>query len=108
MSTFIMLTRLSHQSLASPSSLENLAREVMERIRIECEGVEWKASYVVLGQADYVDIFEAPDNETATKVATIIRTFGHATTEVWPATEWDRFTELVRYLPPAPAAPAAA
>jgi hypothetical protein len=27
--------------------------------------------------------------------------FGHATTEIWPATEWDDFTELVRYLPPA-------
>jgi uncharacterized protein with GYD domain len=104
MATFIMLTRLSHQALHSPSSLENLSHEVMERIRADCPGVEWKASYVVLGPADYLDIFTAPDNETATKVATVIRTFGHATTEIWPATEWEAFTELVRYLPPAPAA----
>jgi len=102
MATFIMLTRLSHQALQSPSSLENLSHEVMERIRSDCKGVEWKASYVVLGPADYVDIFTAPDIESAMKVATIIRTFGHATTEVWAATEWDRFTELVRYLPPVP------
>ena len=102
MATFIMLTRLSHQALQSPSSLENLSHKVMERIRSDCKGVEWKASYVVLGPADYVDIFTAPDIESAMKVATIIRTFGHATTEVWAATEWDRFTELVRYLPPAP------
>jgi uncharacterized protein with GYD domain len=102
MATFIMLTRLSHQALTSPSSLENLSREVMEHIRAECPGVQWKQSFVVLGPADYLDIFEAPDIEMATKVATIIRTFGHATTEVWGATEWDRFTELVRYLPPAP------
>ncbi len=58
---------------------------------------------MVLGPADYLDIFTAPDIETATKVATIIRTFGHATTEVWGATEWDKFIELFRYLPPAPA-----
>jgi uncharacterized protein with GYD domain len=105
MPTFIMLTRLSHQALQSPSSLETLSHEVMERIRADCPGVEWKASYVVLGPADYLDIFDAPDIETATKVATVIRTFGHATTEVWAATEWDRFVELVRYMPPA-AAPA--
>ena len=42
----------------------------------------------------------APDIETATKVATIIRTFGHATTEVWAATEWEKFTGLLRSLPP--------
>jgi uncharacterized protein with GYD domain len=102
MATFIMQTRLSHQALRSPSSLEGLSHAVMERIRADCKGVEWKASYVVLGPADYLDIFTAPDIETATKVATIIRTFGHATTEVWGATEWEKFTELVRSLPPAP------
>ena len=58
-------------------------------------------SYAVLGPTDYLDIFKAPGTDDATKVATIIRTFGHASTEVWCATEWERFLELVRYLPPA-------
>lgn len=40
MQTFIMLTRLSHAALRSPSSLENLEREVMERIHAECPEVE--------------------------------------------------------------------
>ena len=101
MATFIMLTRLSHEALTSPSSLENLSHQVAERVRIECPDVAWKANYVVLGPADYLDIFEAPDIEAATKVATIVRTFGHATTEIWAATPWDEFTEIVRYLPPA-------
>jgi uncharacterized protein with GYD domain len=101
MATFIMLTRLSHQALQSPSSLVSLSHEVMQRIRSDCKGVEWKANYVILGPADYLDIFTAPDIETATKVATIIRTFGHATTEIWGATEWEKFTELVRHLAPA-------
>jgi uncharacterized protein with GYD domain len=100
MATYIMLTRLSHQALQSPRSLESLSHEVMERIRSECPEVRWQASYVVLGPADYVDIFTAPDNAMATKVATIIRTFGHATTEIWAATEWEQFVELVRDLPP--------
>ena len=101
MATFIMLTRLTHGALTSPSSLENLEREVMDRIRAECPEVEWQHSYAVLGPCDYLDIFRAPDIETATEVATIIRTFGHADTEIWGATEWKTFKDLVRYLPPA-------
>ena len=65
-----------------------------------CAGVDRAISIVERA----LDIFEAPDIEAATKVATIIRTFGHARTEIWAATEWDRFTEIVRYLPPAKAA----
>ena len=58
-------------------------------------------SYTVLGPADYPDIFTAPDIETATKFATIFRTFGHASTEVWGATEWKDFLGLVRDPPSA-------
>jgi uncharacterized protein with GYD domain len=104
MAIFIMLTRLSHEALKSPSSLENLEREVKERVAAECPGVVWKANYAVLGPCDYLDVFEAADNDAATRVATIVRTFGHAETETWCATEWKKFKELVRYLPPAPRA----
>lgn len=100
MSTFIMLTRLAHGSLKSPRSLEKLGHDVIERVRSECPDVKWLKSYAVLGPADYLDIFTAPNIETATKVATIFRTFGHATTEVWGATEWSEFLGLVRDLPP--------
>lgn len=95
MATFIMLTRLSHQAIQSLASFEDLSRRVTERIRQDCPEVEWKQSFVVLGPADYLDIFSAPDIESAMKVATVIRTFGHATTEVWAATEWDRFVKLI-------------
>jgi hypothetical protein len=37
------------------------------------------------------------------EVATIILRFSHPTNEVWAATEWDKLTELARYLPPVPA-----
>jgi len=71
----------------------------MKRVRQECPGVEWVSSYAVLGPYDYLDIFKASDIETAIKVSALIRTFGHAQTEVWTATEWDRFKEIVRALP---------
>jgi uncharacterized protein with GYD domain len=101
---FIMLTRLGTEAARSPAALEELERQAMARIDKECPEVKWLASYAVLGPCDYLDVFEAPEVEVATKVSTLIRTFGHAQTEVWTATEWARFKEIVRDLEPGPEA----
>jgi uncharacterized protein with GYD domain len=100
MPTFVMLTRLAPGAVSSPPALEQLERQAMERVRAECPSVEWVQGYAVLGPHDYLDIFQAPDIETATKVSALIRTFGHAQTEIWPAMEWARYKELVRDLRP--------
>jgi uncharacterized protein with GYD domain len=99
MPTFIMLTRLNPDAVRSPRGLEQLEREAMKRVREECPDVEWLNSYAILGPCDYLDIFIANDIETAARVSALIRTFGHANTEIWTATEWDRFKSLVRSLP---------
>jgi uncharacterized protein with GYD domain len=99
MNTFVMLTQIAPGALASPRALEDLERQVMERVRAECPEVEWLTSFAVLGPYDYVDAFKAPDIETAMKVAAMVRIYGHARTEVWAATEWTRFKDLVRHLP---------
>jgi uncharacterized protein with GYD domain len=97
MATFILLTQLAH---ATPETDETppaeLERRVVDRIRAACPEVEWAGSYAVLGPYDYLDVFRAPDVETAIEVATIVRRLGHARAEVWGATEWPRFKELAR------------
>lgn len=98
MMTFIMLTRLGPEAARSPKALEELERQAMERVRKECPDVEWVTSYAILGPCDYLDIFRAKDTDTAAKVSTLVRTFGHAHTEIWTATEWDRFKEIIRSL----------
>lgn len=98
MTTFIMLTRLSSDAVRSPKALEELERQAMGRVRKDCPNVEWVSSFAILGPYDYVDIFRAPDVETASKVSMLVRTFGHGQTEIWPATEWERFKEIVRAL----------
>jgi uncharacterized protein with GYD domain len=100
MPTFVMLTRLAPGSLSSPQALEGVEKVVMAQVRGACPGVSWLASYAVLGPYDYLDLFSAPDIEAAVRVSSLVRTFGHAHTEVWPATDWQRFKELVRDLPP--------
>jgi uncharacterized protein with GYD domain len=98
MAVYIMQTRLSPEALARPESVAELNKRVEDRIKQECPHVKWLANYAVLGPCDYLDIFEAPDTDTATKVALLVRSFGHATTETWMATPWDRFVELAKGL----------
>jgi uncharacterized protein with GYD domain len=99
MITFVMLTRLAPEALLSPSALEELEKKVMAHVRKECPKVEWIHSYAILGPCDYLDIFSAPDLDTALRVATIVRTYGHSTTEIWTAVEWKNYKDLVRHLP---------
>ncbi len=58
--------------------------------------MEWLHNFAILGPCDYLDISRAPDIETAMHAATIIRTHGHATTEVWTATEWQKYKDVLR------------
>ncbi len=78
-----------------PSSIKELGQRAIEKLDAECPEVKWLSSYATLGPYDDLDLFEAPDNDTAAKVAIIVRSFGHATTEIWPATPWKRFLDVV-------------
>ena len=99
MATFVLLTRLSESAATAPRRLEVLERDMMRHIREECPGVEWVNNLAVLGPYDYLDIFHAPDVETAATVAALVRGYGHAQTEVWGAVEWDRYKALLHHLP---------
>lgn len=98
MSTYVLLTKYAFDAIVDPEEMGRYNRSVQKRIRNECPDVQWRTSYMLLGHYDTLDIFEAPDNETAAKVAVIVRSFGHATTEVWPAMRWDLFETLATSL----------
>lgn len=99
MNTFVMITRLSPEALPSPIAMEDFEKRVMTHIHQDCVDVRWLHSWAVLGSCDYVDVFEAPDVETAMKVSAIFRSFGRVHSEIWPAIEWNRFKQLIQSLP---------
>jgi uncharacterized protein with GYD domain len=94
-----MLTRLSPEAVRSPKSYKALERRTMSAVREECPQVKWRESFAILGPYDYLDLFDAPDIETAMKVAALIRIGGQAQTEVWAATAWPKFERMVQTLP---------
>ena len=98
MQTFAMLTRLEPNALQSPTALEDLEKRVMEHVRLACPTAHWVASYAVLGPCDYLDIFRAQDIDEAGKISALVRSYGHAHTEVWPLTDWPHFKSVIRQL----------
>lgn len=91
MSLHAVLTKISPQSSNPPKKLIELETAVKKRVAEACPQVRWVSSYATLGPYDYLDVFEAPDEATAMKVTTIIRSFGHASTETWGVVPWDDF-----------------
>lgn len=96
MANYILLTRLTSEAIKDPKAFSQLNQVITTKLHQQAPEVKWLSNYSILGPYDYLDIFEAPDNETATKVAVIIRSFGHATTEVWPAIPWERFEKITQ------------
>lgn len=96
MPAFVLLTRLSPESLHQPRSFETLEHHVAQEVRSHCPGVKWLVSYALLGPWDYLDVIEAPDLESAMRVSVLVRSYGHAHTEVWPAMPWQAFKGLLR------------
>jgi uncharacterized protein with GYD domain len=95
MPTYVLLTKVSAESVTAPAKLRKLEAQVKMKVARHCPKVKWVSSYAVLGPYDYLDVFEAPDELAASKVATIVRSFGHATTETWGAVPWERFKGMI-------------
>ncbi len=99
MPLFIMVTRLTGEEINPTFRLNEKESKVMLAIRDAGLEVEWVGNYAIMGPYDYIDIFHAPDAETAMKVGIMVRGMGHAHTEIWSAVEWNRFREMLTELP---------
>ncbi len=96
MPTFVLMTKLSPEISRQMKSRAKLGRAWLEQVKKKCPDVEFVGHYALLGQYDFLDIYEAPDEETAAKVSLISQMNGAAKAESWAAIPYKRFVELTK------------
>ena len=89
MPTYIMLTTLTPDGVQTVKNNPSRIREVNKEI--EQLGVTVKAQWAVLGQYDFVNIVEAPDDLTIAKVSIALGARGSAKLESLPLIAVDDF-----------------
>ena len=98
MPTYILMTRLTPDVTKKLKDREKIGRQWKKAIKEKCPKVKWVNHYSLLGPYDFMDIYEAPDEETAAKVSWITLSMGAVTAESWTAIPYNKFLDLVEDL----------
>ncbi|HUV12154.1 MAG TPA: GYD domain-containing protein [Acidobacteriota bacterium] len=95
MNTYVLMTKLSPEAEMRIKDRAKLGRKWLDQVREKCPEVVFLNHYALLGPYDFLDIYEAPCDETAAKVAMISLQNGASQSESWTAIPYKRFLELV-------------
>ena len=95
MKTFVLLTKLSPEVSKQMKDRDNIGRTWLGKVKEKCPEVKFLSHYALLGPYDFLDIYEAPDEETAAKVSMISREFGAFEAQSLTAIPYKRFLKLV-------------
>ncbi|MBM4176317.1 MAG: GYD domain-containing protein [Ignavibacteria bacterium] len=96
MKTFILMTKLSPEISKHMKDRAKIGREWLDQVKEKCPEVKFIAHYALLGNYDFLDIYEAPDEETAAKVSMISLSNGAFNAESLVAIPYKRFLELAK------------
>ena len=97
MATYIILLHYTQQGVQNIK--ESPARLDAAKKAFRAMGAELKQWYLVMGQYDAVVVSEAPDDETAAKLALAIGSQGSIRTETLRAFTEDEYRKLIAALP---------
>jgi len=98
MKTFILMTKLSPEITGRIKDRASIGRSWLEQVKEKCPEVKFINHYALLGKYDFLDIYEAPDEETAAKVSMISLQNGATSAESWTAIPYKRLVELAQEL----------
>ncbi len=96
MKTFILMTKLSPEELRQLKDRAKIGRDWLEQVKEKCPEVKFVSHYALLGKYDFLDIYEAPDEEVASKVSMISLQHGALAAESLTAIPYKRFLELTK------------
>ena len=94
MQTYVLLTKLSPEVTRQMKDRGKIGRTWMDQVKDKCPEVKFVAHYALLGQYDFLDIYEAPDEEIAAKVSMISQANGALHAQSLIAIPYKRFVEL--------------
>lgn len=94
METYFLMTKLSPDVTKRMRDRAAIGRAWLDRVRECCPEVKFVAHYGLLGPFDFVDIYEAPNAETAAKVSMISLANGALQAESWVALPYQKIVEL--------------
>lgn len=100
MPTFVLMTRLTAEAVHDAKVRKSQGKEWLTKVKIACPDVKWLAHYALLGRYDFMDIYEAPDPETAHKVSLISRSAGAVAAESWQAMPYDDYLKMMEKIEP--------
>lgn len=96
MPTFMLMTKLSPDVTAKMKDRDAIGRAWLDKVKEKCPDVRFIDHYGLLGPFDFVDIYEAPDAETAAKVSMISLAHGALQAESWMAIPYKKIVELAK------------
>jgi uncharacterized protein with GYD domain len=94
MPTYVLMTKLGTEVHSDPRGRKTVGNEWKQLVKRVCPEVRWISHYSLLGQYDFMDIYEAPDDATAHKVSLLSRERGATNAESWPALPYDQFLKV--------------
>ena len=94
MALYIMTSNLTDEGRKTVKANPQRIKEVNKEV--ESMGAKVIAQYVVLGQYDFINILEAPDNETIARIAIELGSRGTLQTNTLAALTLDDFIKSMR------------
>jgi uncharacterized protein with GYD domain len=98
MATYILATKLSPELTKDVKRRAEIGRKWLDKVKKNCPEVKFLAHYALLGPYDFIDIYEAPDEQSAAKVSMISLSSGAVAAESWTAIPYKNFLELIENL----------
>lgn len=97
MASFVSLLRFTEQGILNIKDAP--ARLDYAKKAFQVFGAELKEFFLVMGTYDAIAIFEAPDDETATKLSMAISSQGNVRIETLRAFTQDEYRRIISALP---------
>jgi uncharacterized protein with GYD domain len=95
MPLFALMTRLTADALKDPDGRRAMGKVWLHKAKECCPNVRWIGHYAILGPYDFMDIYEAPDVETAHTISALSRAEGAVAAESWQLLPYEDFMKLL-------------